>query len=321
MYSELQEKGSSSFDASSLEVKEEKPKAPKKTRSGIEKKSELRKTLMDENNTDLEKGFEDNVKMNSRGNGSAAASSRDDPYYVFKEDLLIKLKLVEDGLESYSRIVKNTDTAINTHEVKDSKKQLKRHIKNAESTLKDLQTTVRMVEKKREKFSHIDDSELGDRKGFTSSCTARIKQARDGINSQAIKTKMLSDQRKKSKRRLGLQNTQSFEDGNESEQAQFIGDNHASAQMMMQQQDETLDDLDDAVVRVGHMAGHIDEELRGQNKMLNELEDDLQNAEEQLGMVTGKLGELLKTKNKWQLRAIMIMCLIVVILLFLVMYV
>ncbi len=212
------------------------------------------------------------------------------------------------------------DTAVNTHEIKDSKKQLKRHIKNTESTLRDLQTTVRMVEKKRNKFANISDEELHERKSFTASCADRIRHSKDDMNSQAIKTKMLADERKKSKRRLGLKNdTKSFDTEND-EEAQFLGNDHATAHLMMKQQDETLDDLDDAVVRVGHMAGHIHEELGSQNKMLNELEDDLQNAEEQLGLVMGKLAKLLRTTNKWQLRTIMILSLIVIVLLFLVMH-
>jgi syntaxin 6 len=68
------------------------------------------------------------------------------------------------------------------------------------------------------------------------------------------------------------------------------------------------------------MASSIHEELGHQNKMLKNLEDDLQDAEEQLGMVMGKLGKFLKTNNKFQLRAIMMLCLIVVILFFLVLY-
>lgn len=341
MYSELNSDGSSSFEVASIQPKEEKISEKKngssinsiKTKS-IKKNSDLRQSLIDDGSGHAHGNGNGNGNGISRKNGKSkgmASSSQnngdggdDDPYYVFKEDLLIKLDLVDDGLQRYSRLVKNTDTAVNTHEIKDSKKQLKRHIKNAESTLKDLQTTVRMVEKKRNKFPNIDDDELHERKAFTASCADRIRRSKEDMNSQAIKTKMLADERKKSKRRLGLNNTRSLEqhgngNGND-EEAQFLGNEHATAQLMMKQQDETLDDLDDAVVRVGHMAGHIHEELGQQNKMLNEMEDDLQNAEEQLGLVMGKLGKLLKTTNKWQLRTIMILSLIVFILLFLVMY-
>ena len=204
---------------------------------------------------------------------------------------------------------------MNTHEVKDAKKQLKRHIKNAESTLKDLQTTVKMVEKKRDKFDNIDDSELYDRKNFIVSCTKQVQTVKEGMNSQGIKTKLLADERAKSKRRLGLATSSNQDDH---EDTSFITQNHASAQLMMQQQDETLDELDGAVVRVGHMAGHINEELGHQKKMLNELEEDLDNVEEQLGLVMGKLAKLMKTKSKCQLGTILILSLIVIVLFFLV---
>jgi syntaxin 6 len=204
---------------------------------------------------------------------------------------------------------------VNGAEVKDAKKQLKRHIKHAESTLRDLQTTVRMVEKKRDTFHDIDDAELYERTSFTESCTDRIKEAKNGMNAQAIKTKFLKDERAKSKRRLGIADTKS-----EDEETSFIANNHADSQLMMEKQDETLDELDDAVVRVGYMAENIHEELGQQNKMLGDLEDDLDNAEEQLGLVMGKLAKIMKTKSKLQLGTIVALSAIVLVLLFLVLY-
>lgn len=243
--------------------------------------------------------------------------SDDDPFYVFKEDLQIKLELVDDGLERFERIVQITDTAVNTHEVKEAKKQLKRHIKNAESTLKDLQTTVRLVEQKRDNFLEIDDSELNHRKDYISTSLNRIKSVKTQMNSENIKSKLLADERAKTRRRLGILGAKSED---ENEETEFIAKSHASTQLMMQQQDETLDELDVAVVRVGHMAENIHEELGQQNKMLNELEEDFTNAEEQLGLVMGKLAKVLRTKSKWQLGTILIMTLTVIILFFLVMY-
>jgi syntaxin 6 len=206
---------------------------------------------------------------------------------------------------------------VNNAQVKDEKKQLKRHLKNAEVTLRDVQNTVRMVEKNRAKFLDIDDDELFDRKRFTEVCKNRINQAKDGMNSQSIKTKLLKDQRSLTKRRLGLSNNPSLE---ETEEMTFIQNNHASAQLMMEQQDEALDELDGAVTRVSHMAENIHEELGHQNKMLNELEDDLQNAEEQLGLVMGKLAKVLKTKSRCQLGTILTLSVVVVVLFFLVIY-
>jgi hypothetical protein len=109
MYAELGEDiyGTSSFDnsakiekvAGSLNGGIMKGKA-------IKKSSELRKSLMDDGSgADLESGI---VNGSQKKGISSLMESDDDPYYVFKEDVLIKLDLVEDGLERYERIIKTT---------------------------------------------------------------------------------------------------------------------------------------------------------------------------------------------------------------------
>jgi len=247
----------------------------------------------------------------------AAVSLEDDPFYVFREDLTRKLCLVDEGLKRYLNVIHDTDTAVNTHEVKDVKKQLKRHIKNAEATLSDLSMTVNLVESERERFGHIDDGELYDRRTFVQTSRERIGKCKREMSSETVKSKTLADERAMAARRVGDMGARTKE---EQEATEFVVDTRAQAQMMMHQQDEALDDLDVAVSRVGVMAGEIHEEIGHQNKMLSELDEDLADAEEKLGMVMGKLAKLLKTKNKCQLGTILVLCLVALILLFLVIY-
>ena len=101
---------------------------------------------------------------------------------------------------------------------------------------------------------------------------------------------------------------------------EFVQDNQASASMMMRRQDETLEDLDSAVDRVGHLAGAINVELGQQNVMLEELETDLDEAELRMGLVMGKLSKLLKTKDGCQLWTIISLALVFIVLCFLVFY-
>ena len=206
------------------------------------------------------------------------------------------------------------DTAVNTHVIKDSKKQLKRHMKNAESTLKDVQMTVQLVESQRDKFAHIDNSELYDRRTLVSTSQDRLTRAKHDMHSEQVKSKMMADERAKAMRRAALESEA------EKEQTAFIVDSAARTSLLMQQQDETLEDLDEAVMRVGNMASTIHDELGTQNRMLDEMDDDLADAEEKLGVVMGKLGKLLKTKDKFQLGTILCLTLTVVILFFLVIY-
>ena len=183
--------------------------------------------------------------------------------------------------------------------------------------MKDLQTTVRLVEKKRDQFLHINDAELYDRKSFVSSSANRIKRAKSEMNSKQIKSKTVEDERKRLEKRHGDMGAKT---NLEKENSTFINDQHTQSRLMMKAQDEVLDELDEAVTRVGGMAGTINEELHLQNKMLFELEEDLSDAEEKLGMVLGKLAKMLKTKNKFQLGTIMCLSLVVVVLFFLVIY-
>ena len=246
-----------------------------------------------------------------------STSTAGDPYFVFRKDLQRKLELVDESLADFLRIVHETDTAVNTHDYKDTKKQLKRHLKNAESTLRDVQITVQAVENDRDKFAHIDDAQLYERQSLVNTSRERIFKAKEEINSEGVKLKLLEDERKKVVRRngdLGARNDA------QRDNTDFILDNQAQTSLLMEQQDETLDELGEAVTRVGEMAEGISEEIEQQNKMLDELDEDLTNVEEELGMVMGKLAKFLKTKDRWQLRTILILCLVVVILFFLVLY-
>jgi syntaxin 6 len=211
------------------------------------------------------------------------------------------------------------DTAVNVHEFKDAKKQLKRHIKNAESTLRDVSITVEAVENDRIKFAHIDDAQLYERKALVDTSRGRIQHAKDEITSESVKNKQLHDERNKAARRSGDGLLGATTD-EERQNTDFILNNQAQTSLLMQEQDETLDELGEAVVRVGEMAGTISEEIGHQNKMLDELDQDMTNAEEELGLVMGKLAKFLHTRDPWQLKTILCLSLTVVVLLFLVIY-
>lgn len=174
--------------------------------------------------------------------------------------------------------------------------------------------TVRMVESKREQFVHIiNDTELRSRKSFVAASTDRIQQVKNRMNSDEIKTKLDADEKRKAK----VAATQSIPKLNQQDE-EFVQYNNMKAQALLKQQDQTLDELDHAVVRVGRMAETIQDEIGQQNKMLQEVDEDMDDAQQKLGFVMGKLSKMLKTKNKWQLWTIILLALIVFILFFLV---
>lgn len=284
----------------------------------------------------------DNTNTSSTTPISKSYISEDDPFYMFRTDLLQKLTSVESELNRYLSIVSTTDTAVNTHAIKETKKQLKRHVKHAESTLSDLETTVRVVEKQRSKFPHINDEEIDERRKFVDEAKDRIAHAKMSMQGSTIKDKFVNDEKALVERRRssrggknkdvptisssndfnGVSNTNGggYKDIEEGNDNSATDPERAETLLMMQQQDDTLSDLDLAVTRVGYMAETIHEEIDTQNVMLQNLEDDLADAEEQLGVVMGKLAKLLKTKSKCQLGLIVILSLIVLVLFFVVIY-
>jgi syntaxin 6 len=208
---------------------------------------------------------------------------------------------------------------VNVHEYKEAKKQFKRHLKNAESTLKDVRMTVQAVESDREKFPHIDEPQLFERQSLVSTSLERIGKAKDEITSESVKLKLLEDERNKAIRRSG-DGLLGARNDDERRNTAFVLDNQAQTSLLMEQQDDTLDELGEAVVRVGEMAEVISEEIQQQNRMLDEFDEDLTNVEEELGMVMGKLAKFLKTKDRWQLRTIFLLVLIIVIMIFVLLY-
>ena len=189
-------------------------------------------------------------------------------------------------------------------------------MKNADATLHDVRTTVQVVQADRAKFN-MTDQELYQRQSFVNTSADRIQRAKQESQSEAVKAKMLSDERAKTLRRagnLGASNPL------QQENTDFIVDSQARTSLLMQHQDETLDVLDEAVTRVGQMADSIHEEIGQQGKMIDELTTDLENVEEELGLVMGKLAKFLQTKDRWQLGTILILTLIVLVLFMLVLY-
>ena len=189
---------------------------------------------------------------------------------------------------------------MNTHELKEAKKKLKRSMKTAESTLKDVQMTVQVIENDRQKFQNISDGELYERRSLVHSSRDRLNKTKEEMASEAVKAKMLADERAKALRRAGADSLGATND-TQRMNTSFIVDSQARTSLLMQHQDETLDELDAAVERVGNIAGHINAEIGQQNKMLEEMDDDLANVEEELGMVMGKLGKFLQTKDRGQI--------------------
>ncbi|GMH57573.1 hypothetical protein TrST_g3973 [Triparma strigata] len=246
-----------------------------------------------------------------------ALMSSSDPFYHFRESLEERIQVLETSISSYLLLIKTTNTSTSS-EYKQQKKNIKKLLKSAESTLRDLSSTIRVVENDRTQFSHIDDSELEKRRHFVTSISSKLYNLKSSTTSEQVTQKVKADEIAHTRSQAGNLGASTK---SERENTDFIINQKASATIMMRQQDEALEDLDGAVDRVGNMAEAINVELGVQNKMIDELGEDLDEAEARMGMVMGKLSKLLKTKDGCQLWTIITLTLVLLVLCFLVFYI
>ena len=211
------------------------------------------------------------------------------------------------------------DDAANYVEYKDNKKKLKSQLKSAESTLRDVHATVQAVENDRGKFTHINDSELFERRTLVETSRSRIQHAKGEMNAEKVRKKIFATEKQNAIKRYG-DGMLGAKNDLELQNTDFILNNQTQSRMMINEQDETLDDLGDAVARVGEMAEQIGEEIGHQNVMLENLDQDMTNAEDEMGLVMGKMAKFIGTKDRWQLRIIFTLSLIVVVMFFLIIY-
>lgn len=247
------------------------------------------------------------------------ANASDDPFYAVRENTQIFIDKITVRHQKFQDLVFNVNTATNS-EFKDLRKGLVKDVRTADRQVKELKTrAVDMAERNRDKFQHISDHELNQRKKFVDDMQRSIYEVKNAMESDRVRRKLEDDESKT----RSTQNSESMGaiNSREASNTNFVKDQRQQAQAMIGQQDVALGGLETAVDRL-HVAGEaIGEELKLQNKMLNELDDDLDDAGNKMNFVQAKLSKLLKTKDGCQIWTIVGLAVVLLILTALVIFV
>eukprot|EP01041_Mallomonas_annulata_P006501 gene6501-13128_t len=238
---------------------------------------------------------------------SKQATSSEDPFYAVRDNVQTFVERIKIRYERFQDLIKNCDTAT-TPEFKELRKGLVKDIKSAERQIKDLRGAVDMVDRNREKFQHIKDSELNQRKRFVEDVNRIINDVKSYLESSVVRRKMDEDENRQKRQAVEMTANSDVERGND----QFIDDQRQVSKQLMKEQDVQVGALGQAVDRLGEMGRGINEELKLQNKMLDSLDNDLDDAGNKMNFVMGKLSKLLKTKDGCQIWTIVILGLILV---------
>mmetsp|Transcript_20231 Transcript_20231/g.43735 ORF Transcript_20231/g.43735 Transcript_20231/m.43735 type:complete len:306 (+) Transcript_20231:327-1244(+) len=117
-----------------------------------------------------------------------------DPYHVFRHDMLRQLERVDEQLE----ILKRTASSSEPRHWKEAKKELKKSLKTAESTLSDLTTCVKLMQQQQQQqssSSHVSEQEIYNRTSLVQSCRNRLSLAKQGM-SQVVPSSSSSSSRR-----------------------------------------------------------------------------------------------------------------------------
>lgn len=235
----------------------------------------------------------------------------DDPYYTVRDNVQSNVEKTKLKHEKFQDLVMNTNTYNNT-EFKELRKSLVKDVRTADKHIRDLKATVDMADRNREKFKHISDTELAQRKRFVDEMLKEIAEVKTNMESQAVRRKMEDDEN----RAKYVEPT-----AIERENANFVREQKGATQQILKDQDVQLTHLGDAVDRLHGVGSTINAELKEQNSKLDDLQRDMEEAESKMTFVMSKLQKLLKTKDGCQIWTIVILAVVLIILVALVIFV
>lgn len=226
------------------------------------------------------------------------------------------LDRIKSKFDKFQDLVNNSDTADNP-EFSVMKKTLTREVKNVDKDIAILRKATEMVLKDRSKFPLITDAELQTRQKYVSDSAVISTRIKEGMDSDVVKQKVKDDEARFAAR-------EAVEDKDSTpiqrENSRFIKNQLQETRYMLGEQDEALENLGDAVDRLGRIGTEVNEELKEQNIMLDGLDDDLDAAGNRMNVVQAQLSKLLKTKDGCVIWTVVILTLILALLVALVIW-
>jgi chromosome segregation ATPase len=256
-----------------------------------------------------------NYNSSHNNNNNNMSSQREDPFYTVRDNVNSQLERIRARYDKFEDLVNVVNTATD-ESFKELRRGLTKEIRNVEKDIKGLQVAIDMVDKNRSKFAHIKDSELSSRKGFVSGAQDSLNYVKNGMESSSIRRKIDEDENRQRKyeNNNGGMNPMSKGLSIEEENHSFIQDQRQQTQFAIREQDMALDELGMAVDKLHVIGRGVNEELKEQNRMLDDLDRDLDEAGGKMNFVQEALSKLLKTKDGCQIWTIVILFLILCIL-------
>jgi hypothetical protein len=242
-----------------------------------------------------------------------------DPYYVAKEEVEAALKRVQDMVSEWKRLLRAENTA-RCARFQELHAEISGELVNLDLDLKDITATINMVEDHRDnpKFNYVSAGEITSRKEFVKASLAVVREIQDSVSGRSAQAKIEADKRQVLQGSSSRSGGQAHDRRAEKDNEDFLARQRQDQQRIIQNQDETLNDISKSALRLGEAAKTINMELQDQQQMLEDLDKDVDRETEKLNFVMKRMGRLLQTGDSKQLCLIIGLFVLMVVLIFLI---
>ncbi|KAH9836334.1 syntaxin 6, N-terminal-domain-containing protein [Rhodofomes roseus] len=237
-----------------------------------------------------------------------------DPYHAVQQEIQTSMQAASTLRASYLRI--RSTAREDSEELVWARNELKATLAALEADLEDLEESVRVVEQTGARMFGLDESELMERQRYVAHIRREIETMRAEVESDA------SGKRSRPHSQIGLPAPSSRVSSRATSPAP--GDDQAEwarqeQEMIMHQQDQTLDSIGGTLSTLAEQAGLMGREILEHNEMLDDLEQGVDRSGSKLDSAMTRMKRFIRqteeTKSGW---CIIILIIVLMILLLLV---
>uniref|UniRef100_A0A7S1IK30 t-SNARE coiled-coil homology domain-containing protein n=1 Tax=Eutreptiella gymnastica TaxID=73025 RepID=A0A7S1IK30_9EUGL len=212
-----------------------------------------------------------------------------DPFTAVKRDVVNAMTKLD------ALYVKWRDTNDSTGA---QKKKIMDAIKTIESDIGDLGEAINVVLANRAKFENVSDQEVFARKEFIDTTKSRLEQLKTDV-ADIERKKAIKEEAQPPKKQNAGRTKQNYKELQEEQDTDKFVDGHMQAQQeMLEDQDETLDDLTVAVKKLKVTGVEIQAELKVHDELLDDLGGEMDTLQGKMKNAQRQLTKALNEANK-----------------------
>jgi len=229
-----------------------------------------------------------------------------EPFYVVKEHVQGTAERLQQNYHLWKEAL---DSGSSTDEFEKLSKDVKKDIGKIKRDLQTLAKTISAVEINRSKFPGVTDAELASRSQFVNEMSSIVREMEVTLNSPVTKKKLDQD-----KRGLLLAEEDRSQRTKEhrSDMDNYVDEQRQSQLLIETKQDIVLDDINDALTRLGYVADGISKELKQQEVLLDEVTGEVDQANSSMQKALNKMDKLLGKSDKGRICCIIILLIVAV---------